>query len=126
MTVNKGSHVVQQHAWVRKKRGTSDEDHLEEGDQKENPPVDGVEQDDVPLKGDQYLNNVVKDDGTQGHPYQWDDGLAELAQPEAPSIKMGAIHISRWKCGGEKGGIMCHKFSNPDDHVHHGHHTARQ
>ena len=83
--------------------------HLEEEDQEEAPPVDGVEQDDM-----------LVEDRTQGHPYQWDDEQAELAQPEAPSIKMGAIHISQWKCGGGEGDITHHKDFNPADCASHG------
>ena len=60
---------------------------------------------------------LVEDEGTQGHPYQWDDELAEQAQPEAPSIKMGAIRISQWKCSGGEGDITCHKNFNPADHA---------
>ena len=59
--------------------------------------TESCEQDDTRLDGDQYLDTLVEDQGTQGHPYQWDDELAELAQPGAPSIKMGAIRISIWK-----------------------------
>ena len=60
----------------------------------------------------------------QGCPYQWDDKLAEQAQPEAPSIKMGAIRISQWKCGGGEDDIKRHKYFNPTDHASHGHPPA--
>ena len=95
--------------------------HLEEEDQEEAPPVDGVEQDDAQLEGDQYLDTLVEDDEAQGHPYQWDDKLAEQAQPGAPSIKMGAIRISQWKCGGGEGDIMCDRNFNSADRASHGH-----
>ena len=101
--------------------GVPDGDHLEEEDQEEAPPVDGVEQDDARLEGDQYLDTLVKDEETEGHPYQWDDKLAELAQPGAPSIKMGAIRISQWKCGGGEGNMTCDRNFNSNDHASHGH-----
>ena len=63
---------------AKDKEGIPDGDHLEEEGQEEAPPIDGVEQDDARLKGDQYLNTLVEDDKTQGRPYQWDDELAEL------------------------------------------------
>ena len=103
------------------KEGIPEGDHLEEEDQEETAPVIGVEQDDAQLDGDQYLNMLVEDKGIQGRPYQWDDELAELAQPEAPSIKMGAICISQWKCRGGEGDITHHKNFNPADHASHGH-----
>ena len=67
---------------------------------------------------------LVEDRGIQGHPYQWDDELAELAQPEAPSIKMGAICISQWKCGGGEGDVTRDKNFNPTDCASHGHSPA--
>ena len=88
---------------AKDKEGIPEGDHLKEEDQEETTLVIGVEQDDAQLNGDQYLNTLVEDEGTQGRPYQWDNELAELAQPEAPSVKMGAICISKWKCGGGEG-----------------------
>ena len=38
--------------------GVPDGDHLEEEGQEEAPPVNGVEQDDARLKGDQYLDTL--------------------------------------------------------------------
>ena len=64
---------------------------------------------------------LVEDEGTQGCPYQWDDELAELAQPGAPSIKMGAIRISQWKCRGGEGNVTCDRNFNPADCASHGH-----
>ena len=64
---------------------------------------------------------LVEDDETQGCPYQWDDELAELAQPGAPSIKMGAIHISQWKCGGGEGDVTRDGKFNSNDHASHDH-----
>ena len=64
---------------------------------------------------------LVKDDETQGCPYQWDNELAELAQLGAPSIKMEAIRISQWKCGGGEGDVMCDGNFNSDDHASHDH-----
>ena len=55
------------------KEGIPEVDHLKEEDQEETTPVVqlvGVEQDDAQLDGDQYLNTLVEDKGTQGHPYQ--------------------------------------------------------
>ena len=101
--------------------GVPEGDHLEEEDQEVTPPVNGVEQDDTRLNGDQYLNTLVKDEGAQGRPYQWDDELAELAQPEAPSIKMGAIRITQWKCGGGESDVTCDGQFNPAGHASHGH-----
>ena len=103
------------------KEGIPEGDHLEEEDQEETTPVVGVEQDDAQLDGDQYLDTLVEDEGTQDFPYQWEDELAELAQPEAPSIKMGAIRISRWKCRGGEGDVTHHKNFNPTDRASHGH-----
>ena len=50
--------------------GVPDRDHLEEEDQdqEEIPLVNGVEQDDAQLDGDQYLDMLVEDEGTQGRP----------------------------------------------------------
>ena len=101
--------------------GIPEGDHLKEEDQEETPPVDGVKQDDTRLEGDQYLDTLVEDKEIQGHPYQWDNELAELAQPEAPPINMRAIRISQWKCGGGEGDITHHKDFNPTDHASHGH-----
>ena len=84
---------------------TKDEEAIpnEEGpkgeDQEENALVNRVEHKDAPLKGNQYLDESVEDDGTQGLPYPWDDQPDEQVHPAAPSIKMGAIHISNWRYG---------------------------
>ena len=48
--------------------GIPEGDYLEEEDQKETSPVIGVEQDDAQLNGDQYLNILIEDEGTQGCP----------------------------------------------------------
>ena len=64
---------------------------------------------------------LVEDDETQGCPYQWDNKLAELAQPGAPSIKMGAICISQWKCGGGEGDVTHDGNFNSDDRASHNH-----
>ena len=64
---------------------------------------------------------LVEDDETQGCPYQWDDELAELAQPGAPSIKMGAIRISQWKCRGGEGDIMRDRNFDSNDRASHSH-----
>ena len=44
--------------------GVPEGDHLEEEDQEEAPPVNGVEQDDARLEGGQYLDMLVEDDVT--------------------------------------------------------------
>ena len=55
-------------------------------DQEENALVNGVEHEDAPLEGKQYLDELVEDNGTQGLPYPWDDKLDEQVHPAAPSI----------------------------------------
>ena len=109
---------------AKDEEGVPEGDHLEEEDQEETTPVIEVEQDNPQLNRDPYLNTLVEDEGTQGHHYQCDDELAELAQPEAPSLKMGAICIFKWKCRGGEGDITCHKNFNPADHARYSHPPA--
>ena len=67
-----------------------------------------VEQENDLLENNLYLNKLVKGDGTQDIPYEWDDELDMLAHEEAPSVKMGAIRISNWRCGGEGSDAVTH------------------
>ena len=102
-----------------------DEDGPEGEDQEGEALVNGVEQEDAPLEGNQYLNELVEDDGTQSHPYPWDNELDEQVHPVTPSIKMGAIHISSWRYGREEGNNLAHHpNSDSANHATHGQHTA--
>jgi len=80
--------------------GNPVEDYPKAEGQEEDPPVTQVKQENDLLKSNPYLDNLVEGDGTQDIPYEWDDELDVLAHEEAPSVKMGAIRISNWRCGG--------------------------
>ena len=71
---------------AKDEEATPDEDGPKGEDQEEEALVDGVKQEDTPLKGNQYLDELVKDDGTQSRPYPWDNELDEQVHPAAPSI----------------------------------------
>jgi len=58
-----------------------------------------VKQENDLLESNPYLDQLGQGRWCQGIPYEWDDKLDVLAQEEAPSMKMGAIHISNWRCG---------------------------
>ena len=107
------------------KEAIPNEDGPEGEDQEEDALVDGVKQEDAPLEGNKYLDKLVEDDGTQSHPYPWDDELDENVHPAAPSIKMGAICISSWRYGWKEGNdLACLQNSDTTNHATHGQHTA--
>jgi len=103
--------------------GNPAKDYPEAEGQEGDPPVIQIEQEDDLLESNPYLDNSVE--GGQGIPYEWDDELDMLAHDEAPSVKMGVIHISNWRCGGEESdAVMRHENFNSNGCARHNYNTS--
>jgi len=105
--------------------GNPSKDYPEVEGQEGDPPVMQVEQEDDLLENNPYLDDLVEGEGVQDIPYEWDDELDVLAHEEAPSVKMGAIRISNWRCGGEgSDAVTHHKDFNSDSCARHNYGTT--
>ena len=68
------------------------EDGPEGEDQEEEALVNGVEQEDAPLEGNQYLDKLVEDNETQSCPYPWDNELGQQVHPVVLSMYKDGSH----------------------------------
>jgi len=94
--------VPQRHIWRRLRRVIQQRITLKRRDRRETLLSYKSSRKTTLLESNPYLDDSVEGEGGQGIPYEWDDELDMLAHDEAPSVKMGAIRISNWRCGGEE------------------------